>query len=88
MRRPPKSPRAPIIDVSTIDHGSLVTALPESAKARRYFARHHAAALKIGGDAIAIEHRFAYDVLSAMLDAGLSLKRSSDGAIARGKVRS
>jgi hypothetical protein len=78
------------VDVVTTDHGSLVTATPTSYRARKYFARHHAGATRIGGfdGAIAIEHRFAYDVLAAMLDAGMALQRSSDGAIARGKIRS
>jgi hypothetical protein len=87
-RKPaPKSRRAPTVDVVTTDHGSLVTASPMTSKARRFFQKNLAGALTVGGDAIAIEHRFAYDICAAMLDAGLALQRSSDGAIARGKVR-
>jgi hypothetical protein len=85
--RQPKSRRTPAVDVMTTDHGSLVTASPITGKARRFFQKNLAGALCAGGDAIAIEHRFAYAVCATMLDAGLALQRSSDGAIARGKVR-
>lgn len=65
----PKSART---DVSVIDHGTIVTALPETSKAKRYVKRHLASATHVGG-AVAIEHRYAFDILAGMVAAGLTL---------------
>lgn len=70
------------VDVVVTEHGTIVAVLPASAKARRYTAKHHADAIRIG-DAIAVEHGYAFDVLTAMVAAGLRVQRASDGAIAQ-----
>jgi len=59
-------------DVRVIDQGTICLLVPESSKGKNW-CDEFIPEVMVYGDGLAVEHRYAYDILEGMYEAGLNI---------------
>lgn len=76
MSTSPKVSTAVVYDFTARNEGSIILISPHSEAAKEWWSENVSADAQRFGDAYAVEHRYAGDIIQGMLDAGLSAPQS------------